>query len=200
MILLLKECFWPENADSGKILMKPIYILNQYYTPGTKLHAIMMRHARQVTAKALQVAARVKDLKPDLKFIEEAAMLHDIGIFLTNTPQLGCHGTQPYILHGYLGGKILKKHNLPKHALVCERHVGVGLSKDDIKSQGLDLPFRDMLPVSLEEQIICYADKFFSKSNGAKNKAKSLDQIINSLEPYGKDKVERFKAWVKLFS
>ncbi len=195
----MKVSWCPENADSGEILMKPLCILNQYYTPGTKLHAIMVRHANQVTAKALEVAARVKYLKPDLKFITEAAMLHDIGIFLTNTPQLGCNGTQPYILHGYLGGKILEKHNLFKHALVCERHVGVGLSKDDIKSQGLDLPLRDMLPVSLEEQIICYADKFFSKSSGDIDKAKSLDQIINSLKPYGKDKVERFKAWAKLF-
>lgn len=179
--------------------MKPLCILNQYYTPGTKLHAIMVRHAKQVSTKALKSAARVKYLKPDLEFIFEAAMLHDIGIFLTNTPQLGCNGTQPYVLHGYLGSKILKKHNLPKHALVCERHVGVGLSKDDIKTQGLDLPFRDMLPLSLEEQIICYADKFFSKSNSAKDKAISLAQIINSLKPYGKDKVGRFKAWAELF-
>ena len=98
--------------------------------------------------------------------MEEAAMLHDIGIFLTHAPSLGCNGPHPYLKHGHLGCKLLEKEGLPKHALVCERHVGVGITRKDVLDHKLPLPAKDMLPLSLEEKIICYADKFFSK-NGA---------------------------------
>ena len=91
-------------------------------------------------------------------------MLHDIGIFMTRTPELGCHGKHPYICHGILGSDLLKKEGQPELALVCERHVGVGISKADIHRHRLQLPKRDMIPVSIEEQIVCYADKFFSKN------------------------------------
>ena len=57
-----------------------------------------------------------------------------------------------------------------------------------------------MLPVSIEEQIICYADKFFSKNpNGQKASEKSVEQIINGLQRYGPDKVKQFQRWVKMF-
>jgi uncharacterized protein len=90
---------------------------------------------------------------------------------------------------------------LPEYGLICERHVGVGISLNDIKNFNLPLPERDMLPVSIEEQLICYADKFFSKNgNGQRmNGAKSIEQIVQSLQPYGQDKVERFQKWVEMF-
>ena len=53
----------------------------------------------------------------------------------------------------------------PRHALVCERHTGAGLSLKDIMDQKLPVPPREMLPVSMEEQVICFADKFFSKTH-----------------------------------
>jgi uncharacterized protein len=65
----------------------------------------------------------------------------------------------------------------------------------------LPLPERDMLPVSIEEQLICYADKFFSKNGkGQKqNGEKSIEHIVQSLQPYGQDKVERFQRWLEMF-
>jgi len=55
-----------------------------------------------------------------LGFIEEAALLHDIGIFNTNLPKIGCYGRHPYISHGYLGRELLENEGLAAHALVCE--------------------------------------------------------------------------------
>ena len=158
-----------------------------------------MTHSEQVAKKALDAAGRVKHLNPDLVFIEEAALLHDIGIFYTNTPQLGCHGKHPYVCHGILGRELLERHDLPRHALVCERHIGTGISANDIQEQNLPLPLRDMQPVSIEEQIICYADKFFSKNSNRVGTAKSVDQIISRLAPYGDDKVQCFESWVEMF-
>ena len=149
--------------------------------------------------KARKAAENVSALKPDLEFIEAAAILHDIGIFLTNTPRFDCFGERPYICHGILGSELLKENGHSGLALVCERHVGVGISIEDIRRHHLPLPERDMIPVSIEEQIICYADKFFSKNGNGRPSEKSIPEIIGKLNRYGPENVRRFESWVKKF-
>jgi uncharacterized protein len=179
--------------------MKPHDTIQLFYKPGTKAYDILLRHGELVGRKALAIADRVSHLRPDRNFISEAALLHDIGIFLTDAPSIGCHGSYPYICHGYLGREILEQCGLPQHALMCERHVGVGLSVADIHEHRLPLPNRDMLPVTLEEQIICYADKFFSKNGHRQAVVNGLGPVIQTLKPYGDTKVQRFKAWAQQF-
>lgn len=181
--------------------MNPVDILEQYYKRNSKTFEILVAHGRQVAQKALKAAAKVADLKPDLDLIEKAAMLHDIGIFLTDSRQLGCRGNHPYIRHGVLGYDLLISSGWPQLALICERHVGVGISVDDILSFDLPLPQREMVPISLEEQIVCYADKFFSKNGNGSLKApeKSVEEILFSLKKYGPDKIKRFQKWVDMF-
>jgi len=179
--------------------MKPLELLAEFYDTRTKAFKILVEHGRQVAQKARAAAATVSALKPDLEFIETAAMLHDIGIFLTRTPQFGCFGKHPYICHGILGSDLLKEKGHSELALVCERHVGVGISIEDIQRQNLPLPNRDMIPISIEEQILCYADKFFSKTGNGRPVEKSIAQITDNLSRYGPDKVERFESWVKNF-
>ena len=181
--------------------MNPIVFLEQYYDRHSMAFDILVAHGNQVAQKALKAAAKVSHLEPDLDFIAKAAMLHDVGIFLTDTPQLGCMGIHPYIRHGILGHDLLIEAGQSQLALVCERHVGVGIGVDDVLRFNLPLPERDMVPISIEEQIICYADKFFSKNgNGSlKTEEKSIDQIALGLEEYGRDKVDRFQKWVEMF-
>jgi uncharacterized protein len=179
--------------------MNPVDIVSRFYTPDSRSYQILMEHGRLVAGKALAVAARVAYLHPDLEFIESAARLHDIGIYLTNSSGLDCHGSEPYIRHGVLGREILDALGHPRHGLVCERHAGVGISVEDIRRFSLPLPERDMLPMTLDEQIICYADKFFSKNGNGSSREKSVAEIIKSLSGYGADKVERFMGWVELF-
>jgi uncharacterized protein len=126
-------------------------------------------------------------------------MLHDIGIFLTKAPDIGCYGDRDYVCHGYLGRDLLEKEGLPVHALVCERHVGVGLSLSDILDWNLPLPAREMLPVTLEEKIICYADKFYSKKSGALCSEKTLEEVREDIRKYGDDKLQRFDEMTLLF-
>jgi len=180
--------------------MKPLELLAEFYDTRTKAFKILVEHGRQVAQKARAAAATVSALKPDLEFIETAAMLHDIGIFLTRTPQFGCFGKHPYICHGILGSDLLKEKGHSELALVCERHVGVGISIEDIQRQNLPLPNRDMIPISIEEQILCYADKFFSKNGTSPPAEKTIAEIIDDLSPYGPDKVRRFESWVKKFA
>ncbi len=159
-----------------------------------------MEHGRAVADKSLLIARSVADLHPDLTFIEEAAMLHDIGIFMTREPRLGCNGDKDYICHGYLGRELLEQEGLPAHGLVCERHVGVGLTVRDIERQNLPIPRREMLPVTLEEKIICYADKFFSKRIEALREEKGIEEVRRRIAGYGQDDLERFERLHALFS
>jgi len=179
--------------------MNPIDIIDKYYKSNSRAYEIIIQHGKQVTRKALDAAKKVPQLNPDLDFIKEAAMLHDIGMLLTNATELGCKGKNPYICHGYLGREILEKIGFPRHALVCERHVGVGITIEDINKYALPLPKRDMLPVSIEEQIICFADKFFSKNRNSLEKEKSVEDIKQYLKHYGLEKVRRFQSWLDLF-
>jgi len=179
--------------------MNSLEIIAEFYEPGSESFQILVKHGQQVANKAIDVAKRVPHLKPDLNFINEAALLHDVGIFETNTPELGCSGKHPYVCHGYLGRKILEKKGLSRHALVCERHVGIGITAEEIKLNNLPLPQRDMVPISIEEQIICFADKFFSKNGTMDSCEKSVEDILNTLGRYGPEKVIRFQKWMRQF-
>ena len=179
--------------------MNSLEIIAEFYEPGSESFQILVKHGQQVANKAIDVAKRVPHLKPNLNFINEAALLHDVGIFETNSPELGCSGKHPYVCHGYLGRKILEKKGLSRHALVCERHVGIGITAEEIKLNNLPLPQRDMVPISIEEQIICFADKFFSKNGEMDNSEKSVEDILNTLRRYGPQKVKRFQKWMRLF-
>lgn len=179
-------------------MLNCIEIIEKLYAPKTMLYNILLKHSTQVAEKALAVADRVSVLKPDRDFIYEAAMLHDIGIVFTDTPRLGSYGNHPYIAHGILGRVVLEKQGLFSHAMVCERHIGVGLTKEDIISQKLPLPLRDMVPLTLEEKIVCYADKFFSKTI-SHNQERTSEEILKSLSRFGRDKVEKFLSWMNEF-
>jgi uncharacterized protein len=54
-----------------------------------------------------------------------------------------------------------------------------------------------MRPVSLEEQVICFADKFYSKTKLGKEK--SVEKAVKSLSKYGEDGVKRFQDWCERF-
>lgn len=178
--------------------MDPLALIARYYASLPGAHALLLRHSEMVARKALLIARIVAHLAPDKDFIREAALLHDIGIFMTHVPSLGCHGDRPYLCHGYLGRELLEREGLPRHALVAERHVGAGITASEIQARALPLPARDMVPQSVEEKIICYADKFFSKE-GAPEAEKPLAVVRAMVRGYGPDKLRVFDGWVELF-
>ena len=124
-------------------------------------------------------------------------MLHDIGIRWCSAPSIFCNGTEPYIRHGLIGGEILRKEGWERHARVAERHTGTGLTRLQIEKQGLPLPAADYIPEELEEQVVCYADKFYSKSHPEREL--TVLEAAKSLEKFGHEGVEKFLGWAKLF-
>ena len=91
-------------------------IIDFYYPLDNELKKIYNIHAGKVTELALEMARKHPELELDLQFIEEAAMLHDLGIFLTDAPRIYCCGTEPYLCHGYLGAELLRSRGYERHA------------------------------------------------------------------------------------
>ena len=172
-------------------------IIDEYYPSENELRRILMVHSRQVADRCLLIASKHPELRLDKEFLEEAAMLHDIGIYRTNAPGIQCFGTEPYIRHGLIGGQILREKGWERHARVCERHTGTGLTAWDIEQQQLPLPHEDFMPKVLEEQVVCYADKFYSKTRPGSER--SVVEAMRALEKFGWDGIRRFQKWVDMF-
>ena len=177
--------------------MNPLAIIDKYYLSDSPLRHILLKHSRSVADKALSIVANHPELNVDADFVEESALLHDIGIFRTDADGICCFGTEPYICHGFIGAELLRAEGMPRHAWVCERHTGTGLTLQQILDFNWPLPHRDMQPISIEEQIVCFADKFFSKTR--LDQEKTVDQARKSLEKFGADGLLKFDAWCRRF-
>lgn len=177
--------------------MNPYEIIEKYYIPGSDLYNILVKHSEAVRDKALTLAHRHPELGLDLEFIAEAAMLHDIGILETDAPGIKCFGTHRYIEHGYLGAEMMRREGLHRHALVCERHTGTGLRLADIIARDLPVPHRELSPVTLEEQLICYADKFFSKTR--LDTEDSYERVEKKMQKWGEESVKQLRHWREIF-
>ncbi len=167
-------------------------IIDKYYPAGSPLRDIYMRHCRSVANLALDIARR-KGLDLSPADIEAAAMLHDIGIVRTDAPGIHCHGSEPYLAHGRIGADLLRAEGAPEeYARVAERHTGAGLTPEDVARMSPMLPpDRSYMPQTLLERLVCYADKFYSKSGDMK--IKPLERVRASLAKFGEGASERFE-------
>ncbi len=131
------------------------------------------RHSLKVAEKALELAERIKLREVDMDLIEIGGLLHDIGRCKT-------HGFN----HALIGAKIIRERGLSERlAKICETHILGGLDKEDAKRVGL--PEKDFLPQTLEEKIICLADKHI-----AGTKEVSIDQRFEKwFNKYGKTQI-----------
>ena len=177
--------------------MSPFTIIEKYYDPQSAVYRILVEHGRDVAGKAIAIATAHPEMNLDMPFIEEAALLHDIGIIHCNATKIDCYGSYDYICHGHLGADMLRAEGYPRHAFVCERHTGAGISLQMIEAKDLPIPRRDYIPITYEEQLICFADKFFSKTK--LHQEIGIDQIRKSLSKHGEDTIFRFNNWCKLF-
>lgn len=173
-------------------------IIDFYYPEDNELKNIYIKHAVKVTELALEMAGRHPELKMDLRFVEEAAMLHDLGIFLTDAPRIFCYGTEPYLCHGYLGAELLRSRGYERHARVCERHTGTGLTKETIADNGWNLPVKDFVPETLEEQLICFTDKFYSKTKYLET-PRTLEQVVESMARISPESAAKVQEWARMF-
>ena len=102
-----------------------------------------------VSKIAVRIARRLKDKghDVDVELVEIGAILHDIGRSTT-------HGTD----HAAVGGEMVRKLGVAETvARIVDRHIGAGIPEDEARALGL--PEGVYVPETLEEKIVCYADK-----------------------------------------
>lgn len=184
--------------------MKPSLFTSEIiekYAKDEELARLLVLHSRCVAEKAVKTAREAGlEGRVDLQFVYDAAMLHDIGVVECDAPSIHCHGKLPYICHGIAGGKILRAEGLgEKYARVCERHTGAGITREDIENRGLPLSPGDYMPETMEEKLICYADKFYSKS-GDPTAEKPLEKVRGSMARHGEESLRRFEELHRLFA
>ena len=143
---------------------KEAILLLRKYAPSLKAFKIVLSHSQTVKKVALKIAQRIPEA--NISFIKSAALLHDIGRFKYPPGKNS-------IKHGIAGAEILRKEGLARYALLAERHLGVGITKHDIKEQRLALPLRHFVPKTLEEKIVSYADNLVFG-----NKVKIIDDVV----------------------
>ena len=174
-------------------------IIHKFIPPHSSLYQIYLPHVALVTAKALQIASRLGLSQTQHRFIEEAAMLHDIGVVKVVPYSPPSETQYPYLCHAPFGREMLENEGLPQHALVAERHVGVGITRQEIVEQGLPLPVRDMVPESLEERIIGWADLFYSKHPERLWREASVAEVERHIAKYGSRQQKVFRQWLREF-
>ncbi len=185
--------------------MNAFDIISHFYPDDTPLRRLLLQHSMQVRDKALSLLENpdLSTLSVDKQLVIDGSLLHDIGIMKCHAPSIFCEGNEPYLLHGTLGAGMLRQYgeergiNLEACARICERHTGAGLTADDISRQHLPLPAIDLCPLTIEEKLICLADKFYSKSSPEKEK--SLDRVRQSMAKFGPETLSRFEALCSTF-
>lgn len=177
------------------------FLLHQKYAKSEMLLDLVWTHSNIVVDIALDLMDNQDFDKSELprEFVIQAGLLFDIGTYL-------CGGYEwmpgqepadrPYVQHGVVGAWILQQEGYaPQIIQVAHSHAGVGISHDDIKNYGLQLPEADYVPYTMLQMLITYASKFHSKTPKFKDK----EMITQSLSRFSKDKVKRFEEFEDLF-
>lgn len=113
------------------------------------VNSSVLRHVLKVSEVAKDLASRVesKGYRVNKKLVAAGALLHDVGRAVTHD-----------VSHGVIGGQIVRRRKLDERlARIVERHVGAGISEEE--AARLKLGSVNLIPETLEEKIVCYADK-----------------------------------------
>ena len=113
---------------------------------------ILVRHCQTVAEVARVLCGGLAEAgrEVDADAVAAGALLHDIG-----------RNRTPTVRHGLAGAEILEAEGVD--AVVVEmvkRHVGAGLSQDEARRLGL--PDMDFVPRTIEQRVVCFADKMVS--------------------------------------
>ncbi len=134
-------------------------------------HDNVIAHCLAVEPLAMKIA---KLANADLGLVCCSAILHDIGRVKT-------HG----IGHAVEGARMVRELGLPETvALIIERHIGAGISKEEALKLGL--PEKDYIPTTLEEKIVAHSDNLIEE-----NDKKPIAIVVQRFERLGHKEAAR---------
>ncbi len=182
----------------------PYKIIEKYYTPGSLAYTILVAHSTMVCSKATTIATRRnklhKENQVNIQLVQEWALLHDIWICTTKTPDIGNTWNKPYLHHIVAWYEILLKEELPKHARIALTHTWCWIHHSQIKERKLPLSLElNYLPQSLEEKIVSYADLFYTKHLENLYVEKTPKKIKKEQQVFWLSQVDTFNKWHSLF-
>ncbi|PJA22683.1 TIGR00295 family protein [archaeon CG_4_10_14_0_2_um_filter_Archaea_38_6] len=136
-------------------------------------HESVINHCLMVSRKSAEIAEKIlkNGYKVNVKLCQIGGLLHDIGRAKTHT-----------IFHGVEGAELLKDY--PELASIAKRHIGGGITEKEAVIIGL--PAEDYQPVTLEEKIVCYADKLVQGekfADSADDEIKKLSKKLGKNHP-----------------
>ncbi|MFE7033169.1 HD domain-containing protein [Streptomyces sp. NPDC057621] len=163
--------------------------LHERHAPSHEALDLVFTHCQIIGDIAEQLGTQT-DLALDTDLVRVGALLHDIGVYrLYDQAGRLDHGN--YIRHGVLGHEILRQEGFPERLCrFCSCHTGVGLTRHDVRTQGLAIPEADYLAETVEEQLVMYADKFHSKTTPPT--FLTADACAAHLKQFGAAKVHAF--------
>ncbi len=109
----------------------------------------VIMHCRYVAENAVELALKAveKGFPVDLKLVKSGALLHDIGRAVVHD-----------VRHGVKGAEIARSIGVDERVVrIIENHIGAGIPAMEASSLGL--PEKNYTPTTVEEKIVCYADK-----------------------------------------
>lgn len=140
----------------------------------------VVRHCEAVAELAVEIAyvLKEKNLEVDVELVETGALLHDIGRSKTHS-----------VHHAVRGAEIAKTLGLPESIIsIIKRHVGGGISQAD--AQRLGWPKDIYVPRTIEEKIVCYADKLIDGSKRVPINV-TIEKMSERLPPSAIERMQR---------
>ena len=174
-----------------------IYRLHQKYSEGISqelLLDLVWGHSLIVRDVALQLIENLtkKDIKINKDLVETGCLIHDLGCYKCYPFYGRTEG--PYIQHGVKGYEILKNEGLGEEiARIATIHLGVGLVKENVIASKLPLEVKDYMPITLEEELVAYADNFHSKSGPKFDEFEKSREKLATLWPESVIIFDRFR-------
>lgn len=162
-----------------------IYLLHQKYSHGRyqkQLLDLVWTHSQIVKEISLLISQKLKtdcQIEVDKNLLINGALIHDLGFYQCFDDDF--NKIEKYLLHSQFGYDICHQENLPENlARFCLVHNGVGIPPH--------------IPITLEEEIVTYADCFHSKGHPRFNDIEVVKKEIMEYRLDDRVIVDRLKS------
>lgn len=138
----------------------------------------VLRHVEAVSDLAVDLAEAVskRGCPVNVSLVEIGALLHDIG-----------RGKTHSVHHAVVGAEIAESLSLPVSVVsIIKRHVGGGIAARDARMLGW--PKDVYVPQTVEEKIVCYADKLIEGSRRVPIES-TIDRLSQELPAAAIDRI-----------